>query len=166
MFTGHTPENTREMMKLILRQNLKRLNHRPATWRTIEAAANTLNNRYRARRIQREFDVVLLEVLPFCFLAAPDCECALAEYAVMTEHRGEGDCRSADEPCPERGVNFASSPNPEYAQFKVKLFQAIDADLIPWFLFLDEATIGSLWDGMKQGLEQMGLDTSKMRDDP
>lgn len=165
MFTGHTPENTREMMKLVLRQNLKRLDHRPSTLRTIEAAANTLANRYRARRIEREFDVVLLEVLPFCFLDSQDCENALAEYAVMTEHRGEGDVEALMSHVRKGVVSFASNAAPEYAPFKAKLFQAIDADLIPWYVLLDEATLGSLWDGMKQGLEQMGFDTSEMRDD-
>jgi hypothetical protein len=164
MFTGHTPDNTRKMMKLVLRQNLKRLAHRPPTFRAIEAAANTLANRYRARRIERDFDVVLLEVLPFCFLDSRNCENAFAEYAVMIEHRGEGDVEALISHVRKGVVSFASSPAPEYAPFKARLFQAIDADLIPWYLLLDEATLGDLWDGMKQG-EQMGFDTSEMQDD-
>jgi hypothetical protein len=103
------------MMRLVLRQNLKRLSHTPPSLRTIEAAANTLANRYRAMRVQRAFDVVLLEILPFCFLDSQDVENALAEYAVVTEHRGKGDVESLMGWVRVGVIRFASSPAPACA---------------------------------------------------
>jgi hypothetical protein len=168
MFSGNSPDATREIMKLAIRQNLKRVVNRPPIQARLDAGAHALCNRYLARGYDKPLELVATEILPFAFLSAADFEAALAEYAVAGEHPGDGALewlipifRGGLQDCMAYGDS-------DYAPLKLRLYKLLTdrPDLLPWAAMLDDESLGHIWSGAKAAMEQLGLDTSDMIEEP
>ena len=168
IFSCHSPDATREVMKLAVRQNLKRADNRPPIKARLDAGTHALYNRYRARGYDKPKELVAIEVLPFAFLPASDFETALAEYAVVGEHGGDADVQWLI-PFVHTGVQDCMAyGDVNYAPFKVRMYQVLTdrPDLLPWSVMLDDESLDHIWHGAKAAMEQLGIDTSDMVEEP
>lgn len=147
MFSGHSPESTREIVTLVFRQNLKRARNRPYPWRRWEAAANTLHNRYRTFNREHSFPIALAEVLPFVLSADAQCERLLADYLAYLEHENIPDDGWLRDLVNEELEELFDDGDPAYDIGVLQLAQVnecADPFVIPWRVHMTDQIVRRL----------------------